>query len=140
MATLAQLDAQAAALIEALGCTPTRLGSDHRLDLEKIPAGAARYQLRVFPPAIDERRGGNVVYAVAELAVAIHYRLGLAEAERTYTLGDHQTDSLAMLERDYWTALAAVFDVTQGPSMEEAIARVGNVLSYTVAVEVRIQP
>ena len=142
MATVANVATQAATAIEALGSSPTRMGSDRRTDLESIASGATKYQLRVWHASKDDQFSSNVNYDVAAIEVAIHHYLASATAERTYTEGAMLTEQDSLLAKSFWTDLDAVFGVDDQllPGTTESPERVGNVISYTIALEVRVQP
>lgn len=136
MATPATLLSQIATAVEAEVSGIVRLGSDHRDDLEKIPAGATRYQLRGGPAGIryDSNQGATI--EAVELVIA--HRLASPTAERTYTEGALQTTLEALIAPAWWRALAACREVARVPGY--AVERRGNVIEAVVTTELVITP
>lgn len=133
MATHAQLLADiAAAVVTQTGAT--RLGSDYRDDLEAIPDGATRFQLRGGPSGQDT--DSNISYAVASVQLRVHHRL--SGTERAYTEAAMQTDLAAMIDPEFWRGLASAFEVLEDPVY--SVERVGRVITYTIETSIAIVP
>jgi len=134
MATPADLLAQIAAAVEAQVSGAVRLASDYRDDLEPIPAGATRYQVRGGPSGRDS--DSNETRTVESVEVSLHH--ALSGAERVYTEGAMQSDVAALIALSFWRGLAAVAEVIEPPGYE--VEREALVVSVTVSVEVSITP
>ena len=136
MPTPAQLLADAAAaIVTATG--GTRLGSDYRDDLEKIPAGATRFALRGGPSSVDAS-DSNVEYLVEALELIVRHRLANLSNERAYTEGAMQTWLGTVIDADFWRGLASAHEVLTLPTYE--VAREGALLVVTVRTDVSVRP
>jgi hypothetical protein len=134
MATLAQLEASIATAIEALSGTLTRCGSDMRTNLEALAANAVKYQLRKDHLTKLEGSSSNVAWEVASFTVLIHHELNSPTAERTYTSGVMITHQKSLMDPAWWRAIAGVYGVVEGPTLQSEAERVGNTISYSMAV------
>ncbi|MCI0344826.1 MAG: hypothetical protein L0221_05185 [Chloroflexi bacterium] len=134
MPTPAAFLSQAATALVALVPGVIRLASDYRDDLEAIPVGATRYQLRggAAGKAADN---SNVSLTFVGVEVSLHHRL--PGAERTYTEGVLQTHLEQLVDSGWWRGIAAVAYVQE--EGESVIERVGSVVSATVTLVVAIQ-
>jgi hypothetical protein len=115
----------------------TRLGSDLSTAVERIAAGALRFQLKTIWGGIYAQ--SNVNLARLNLDVSIHRRLGASEAERTYTEGALLTHQASLFDLTWWAARAGVFDVWSPPSSSQSdLSRDGDgeVISYRLTVGV----
>ena len=136
MPTPAQLLADAATAI-ASATGGTRLGSDYRDDLEKLPAGTIRFALRGGPSAVDAS-DSNVEYLVEALELIVRHRLASPTAERAYTEGAMQTWLATVIDPDFWRGLASAYEVVTAPSYE--VAREGALVVVTVRTDVSVRP
>lgn len=142
MATVAQVDAAVAAKVETLAQAPTRMASDYRADLEGVQAGSTKYQLRTHLSAFDHRDANNTLQ-VASVEVSLHRKL--SGAERDYTLDEMLSAQLALVDPKWWEAIAEIKEVRRvggardGPEIVDEPERIGNIVSYTVAVRVLVQ-
>jgi len=133
--TPAQLLADAAAAI-ATATGGTRLGSDYRDDLEKVPAGSTRFALRGGPSAIDAS-DSNVEYVVEALELVVRHRLATPTNERAYTEGAMQSWLATVIDADFWRGLASAHEVVTVPSYE--VAREGALIVVTVRTDVSVR-
>lgn len=136
MATPAQLLSDVAAAVEAQVSGIVRLGSDYRDDLEAIPAGATRYQLRGGPAAQDFDSNATRIVEAIELLVSHH--LADPDDERAYTEAAMQTNVAALIALSFWKGLASAFEVLSRP--EYAVEREINVVTVTITTQVSIVP
>jgi hypothetical protein len=136
MATPAQLLAQIATAVEAQISGIVRLGSDYRDDLEAIPAGGNRYQLRGGPARREPDT--NADYTIEAVELTILHRLADRTDERAYTEGNMQSDIDALIDFAFWRDLAATHELNAAPSYE--VSRVGSVIVTTLALEIAITP
>jgi len=108
------------------------LYSDHRDDLDSIPAGGLRYQLRA--DSIGRSLLANTEREVWRVEVTIARKLGVGEAERTYTEGGTSgaiPQQVALLSRDFWL-VTGVYSLDPSKERElEPIERVGKVVRFT---------
>lgn len=132
---MADLAAVAGAIDTALdSLIGARCGSDRRTDLESLAAGTTKYQLRV--DHLTEIPRSNTNLQAASVNVTVHHQLASATAERTYTEGAMLIDQESLMQASYWRAISGVHDVEEGPTLQSESARVGNTISYSMAVTV----
>jgi hypothetical protein len=133
--TPSDLLSQIATAVQAQVSGIVRLGSDYRDDLESIPAGSTRYQLRGGPAGKDSTNSNTTRTVVAVELELIH---ALAGGERTWTEGAMQTHVEVLIGLSFWRDLAASYDVTAAPSY--VVERVGRVVMTTIAVSLSVVP
>lgn len=143
MATIAALDAEIAAKLEALSEIGARMASDWRTDREPIPSASASYQLRVWRLQDDQRHSG-LPWARVRVEVDVH-QLALTQAdERPLLLGAVATVIDTILARDWWNVMAAVSKVVDDgddfPIVTVPPQLIVRVLTYGVAVELYLAP
>lgn len=121
----------------------TRLGSDLSSAVERIPAGALRFQVKSIVSAVN--LNSNDSRPVLALAIAIHRRLGVGEAERTYTEGVRLTHQQSLVDPQWWRAIgganANVYGIAANGAANTSLSDLtrdgdGEVISYTVTVGV----
>jgi hypothetical protein len=134
MATLAQLETAIAAAIAGLTGTPSRCNSDMRDDLEALAAGAYKFQLRKDHLTQIEGSSSNVSWDAATITVTIHHELASPTAERTYTSGVMLTHQKSLMDPSWWYAISGVHGVQEGPTLQSESERIGNTISYVMAV------
>ena len=137
MATPAELLTQLATAIETQ-TSATRMSSDYRDDLEGITSGAAKYQLVGTPSQKDPTTDANVVYQRMEILFRVHHKLN--GAERSYTEGDLLDDLAAMVDPDFYRALAACYDQPEDAEFSYEVDRTGAVVSFEVSTSVLVEP
>ena len=138
MSTFAEFMAEVKQTIEGWPGGPVRMASDYRGDLERIAAGATKYQLQAGVAGID-RRDSNFQRTAVNATVLIHRRLVNAFSERAYTeSGDLPTYGAFLSDRLWWRSLATVYDVLELPAF--TVVRVGNVVSLECTVQVVLKP
>jgi len=128
------LDA-AAAIVAVTGAT--RLGSDYRDDLERIPLGGLRYALRGGPRAVDVRNA-NLRYVVEQIELDLEHQLADPANERAYTEGAMQTHVAALVDPTFWRDLASAHSVIELPTYK--VDRSGSLIVVTIQVAVSIKP
>jgi hypothetical protein len=138
MASLATVAGSIATAIAGLTSSPTRVGSDRAMNLEGLAAGATKYQLRADHETEIETADSNLTYQGATITVAMHHELASASDERAYTQGNMLVDQESLMSRAWWRAIAGIYDVYQGPTIQSEAARVGNTISYSMAVSISI--
>lgn len=121
----------------------TRMASDHRVDLEGITAGSAKFQLRGAAALVNERSDSNAEYRRLLMRLDVHHRL--SGAERSYTesatAGTMQPVLDALLDPDTWRVAGTTFALADAPALDLGdVRRVGKVISYTVTVAVDLVP
>lgn len=139
MSTTADVASDVATAVEALACSPTRMLSNVRTDLESIAAGATKYQLLVTP-AGRTRDDSNVDSVLASVMLLLHHKLADSTDEEAFSEGNLQTDLTSMTTRSWWEALTSVFGIDAEKDFEVAQTREGNVYSMTLSVTVIVQP
>lgn len=137
MSTYAEFVTEVKQTIEGWPGAPVRMVSDYRSDLERLSAGATKYQLQAGVSGIDHRNSNTPRTAVSA-TVVIHRRLVNAFDERAYTEVDLQAYAALLSDRHWWRELATVNEVLEPPAFE--IARAGNVVSITCEVQVVLKP
>jgi hypothetical protein len=149
MATPAQTLTNIAVAIATL-TGGTRLGSDLSENVERIPAGGLRFALKslVSAPQIrsnDTSSSGRVTIA---MELAVHYRLGAAEAERTYTEGSRLTHMSSLLNPLWWEAISGVGGIAEPVDQARPATQLsdftrdgdGEVITYRITVAVIVEP
>lgn len=145
MATVADLDAQVAAAVEALPTAPVRLHSDYNVDSgEIIPRDAHRYRLRMDATEkinIGSNRYRTSVQVALDMLVRMSPAPPLPPQGRAYS-GPLWTDQETLIDRSFWESLAAVVELVPDSSAQvvEELTRSGDVLIYQVAVDVVLAP
>jgi len=130
MASLATLaGAIDTALDSLLGA---RMASDRLTNLEALAAGTTKYQVRVDHLTEIEGASSNVSWQAATVTVVVHHQL--SGAERTYTEGAMLIDQESLMSAAYWRAITGVYGVEEGPTLQDESERVGNTISYSMAV------
>ncbi len=137
MADLGTVQTALETAIDALAVGLSRLaGSDYRKDLDDVPIGTSRYQLRAQYEN-DEGIRSDVIFKGASFVVELHHHLGAAEAEDAYTgAGEFVTLQATLLGVAFWEAIAGIRRVRSGPDLAVDVVRNGNVLSFGVGVVV----
>lgn len=139
MATPAQLLSDIAAAVVAQVSGIVRLDSDFRDDLESVPVGGTRFQLRGIPAGIDF--DSNAQRTVEAVELLIHHRLSDPDLERAYTEGALQTDVAAMIAPSFWRNLASAFDLIEPPVAEIGPNdRDANVITVAITTQISIVP
>ena len=111
--------------------------SDYRLDLDDIPSGQTRYRMK-FQEQQSVRDSNSQIQTVAmELIVGHH--LASRYNERAYTEANMLTQMASLMDKDWWR-VASVREVTDAPQLEQNVERVGNIISWSVLVNVAITP
>lgn len=134
MASLATLDGNIATAIAALSGTPSRCDSDMRDNLEGLAAGAYKFQLRADHLTEIEGSSSNVAWQAATINVVMHHELASPSAERTYTKGVMLTHQKSLMDPSWWRAITGVYGVEEGPTLQSEAERIGNTISYEMAV------
>ena len=149
MATPAQVLANIASAVATL-TSGTRLGSDLSENVERIPAGGLRFALKsvVSAPKIRSNDSASSARVTLALEVSVYYRLGAAEAERTYTEGNRLTHMTALLNPLWWEAISGVAGIAE--PLDQARPNValsdftregdGEVITYRITVAVIVAP
>jgi len=125
----------AAAVVTTTGAT--RLGSDYRDDLERIPLGALRFALRGGPSAVDAE-DANVEYLVETVDLELKHQLADPANERAYTEGAMQTHVAALIRKDFWRALASAHEVLSDPTY--TVSREGSIVLVLIRTSISIKP
>ena len=136
MSSLATVAGSIATAIAGLSGTPTRVGSDRVTNLEGLAVGTTKYQLRVDHLTELETGNAQVTYKAATVTVAMHHELASASAERTYTEGVMLTHQNSLMSPSWWRAISGVYEVVEGPTLQSEAERVGNTISYEMAVSI----
>jgi len=140
MATLATVTAALVTKIDALASQTSRMvTSQHRDDLDAVPVGETRYQIRGQYESDDGRNSAAPKKGVS-FVVEVHHHLDLVggDTEATHVAGDMVTLQAAMTGVAWWKSLAGVYEVRSGPDLVIDVRRDGNVLSYGVGAELVI--
>jgi hypothetical protein len=104
---------------------------------EKIPAGVTRAS--VVAVVGGYAPDSNVNYALGNYVVTIAHRLSDATDEDTYLDGDMLADQTLLMARGFFRTVTGVRTVLEGPE-PDTVERVGNVIEYTVTVQLEIAP
>ncbi len=142
MATPAQAKAAIATKLEAAMSAESaaRLASDFDTTREAIPASQVRYQLQAWVGGDTTEEDSNEIFTPSmPVKLIVHYHLGAVEAEQTYTDGRMQTVLATILDPDWWTDISSIRRIDAQPEAAlDDIARVGDVVSFTVTVIVTV--
>jgi hypothetical protein len=134
MASLATVAGAIDTALDAL--IGTRCGSDRRTDLEAIAAGTTKYQMTV--DHLTEISRSNANLQAATVSVTVHHELASPSAERTYTEGAMLIDQESLMQGAWWRAISGVFFNEEGPTLQSEAERVGNTISYSMAVTISL--
>lgn len=140
MATLTTVTAALETKIDALAALLSRLAvSQFRDDLDSIPVGETRYQIRGQYES-DDGRNSQAPKKGVSFIVEIHHHLDLVggDTEATYVEGKMVTIQSAMTGVAFWKTIAGVFEVRSGPDLAIDLRRDGNVISYGIGAELVI--
>lgn len=130
----ASIETALAAAIVALSGSPVRLTSDLRDDLQAVADGVTVFALVVAQKA-DSDSLSNAPKIVIDCSVAMHHRLGDAEAERTYTSGEAHTHRVSLCSTAWWRAIVGIHALLEGPELQDGPERSGRIITYTVAAQ-----
>lgn len=141
--TPAQVKAAVASKLETLMSAESlaRLASDFDISRERIPAGAARYQLQAWVGPQTAMADANPTFHPAmSVRLLVHYHLGASEAERTYTDGRMQTVLSALSDPEWWMSVSGVErGLDEDPEIPvSSIARVGDVVSFLLTLTLTV--
>lgn len=141
MSTVANVLSDAAAAVASLISGATRASSDYARDRDVVGAGETIYQLRGWHLGKDNSNA-NTSYDVARIELTVATGLASPTNERAYTEAAMLTQQDAVLAASWWRALASVYytDPDNPPALTDDVARVGNVIVWTMAVELLVQP
>jgi len=137
MATLATVSAALVTKLNSLALLTSRMAvSQYRDDLDAVPRGETRYQIRGQYESDDGRNSAAPKKAVS-LIVEFHHHIDLVagSTELTHVDGDMVTIQAATTGVAWWKSLSGVFELRSGPDMSIDLRRSGNILSYGVGVE-----
>ena len=134
MASLATVETNIATAIAGLTGTPVRCGSDMVTNLEGLAAGAVKFQLLKDHLTEIEHGSSNVAWPAATITVTMHHQLSSSTNERAYTSSTMLTHQKSLMDPSWWRAISGVFEVREGPTLQSEAERVGNTISYSMAV------
>ncbi len=134
MATLQEMLAQVAAALVTLLAPTGRMRSDLRDDLEAIPLGATRFQLRGSPAGVSLDSNENATLEALEVVILHH--LDSPDGEAAYADGILQPHLAALISPTWWRALSTVSEVDSDPELVRD--REGNVVITLVRVTVSV--
>jgi hypothetical protein len=104
---------------------------------EKLTAGETN--VSVVPSLAGYAPDSNTNFYLANYVITVVHRLSDPTDENTYLNGSMETDQEYLMARSSYRALSGVKDVGVEP-MPEEISRTGNVIEYTVTVQLLITP
>ena len=110
-------------------------------DIGRLAPGQKAWQLRTPVGAQDPEQDANVNYEVVNVEVEVHRCLHLGEFpddENLYTQEEMLFNQSNLMNRASWQGLSTVYHVEEGPALDSAPERDGNVVSYTVALVVTL--
>jgi len=143
MSTIDDWDAQVASQIvstvtSAMSKTAVRYDSDVRRG--RIEAGQVRYQIRHGQQGEDSSLNSGVSYAICATEIEIYYRLGAAEAERTYTLTGMRLLQATLSLASTWRGKSTTYTVIDGPVVSQPEAVSLDVIGFTITLSVLLAP
>jgi hypothetical protein len=104
---------------------------------EVIPAGVTRAS--VVPAVAGYTPDSNTNYILGNYVITIAHRLTDGTDEDTYMDGNMLSDQALLMDKDFFRTLSGIKDVVAGPEPDE-VSRTGNVIEYTVTVQLLIVP
>jgi hypothetical protein len=104
---------------------------------EAIPVGVTRASVVAVVGGFAP--DSNTNFVLGNYVITIAHRLTDATDEDTYLDGDMLTDQTILMANSFFRGLSGVKDVEVGPDVDE-VSRTGNVLEYTVTVQLLIVP
>ena len=102
---------------------------------QRIPVGATYFTGYQVVPGFD-RRDSNIGYTVTRYSTIMVHNLADPTNETTYLKGDMLTDQAILMDRDFYD-VAGVYEVLEVPELDLP-ERVGNVIEYTVSVQLSL--
>jgi len=142
MATPSQFSAEARGLVSVSLFGSSGQGemvSDYSTgNSDSFSAGQTKYQLRLWIITADEQRDVNTRYLDLGVEVQVFHAISSRTAEPAYTSGDMLDHQLLLLDRESWRELPSTFELIEFPEIIQPPGLDGNVLSYTMALAVRI--
>lgn len=111
--------------------------SDYRSDLDDLAAGATHYQLQFQEQQSVRDSNSHIQTCAIELIVSHH--LAARYSERAYTESNMLTEMASLLDADWWR-VASVREVVNAPQLEQNVEREGNIITWSVLVNVAIIP
>lgn len=141
MATLTTVTTALETKIDALVVLTSRVAnSQFRDDLDSVPAGETRYQIRGQYES-DDGRASPAPKKGVSFIVEFHHHIDIAggDVESDHVEGDMVTLQSAMTGVKWWKTIAGVFEVSEGPDLSIDLRRDGNLLSYGVGAKLVIQ-
>ena len=138
MTTVEQVQANIAAKLLTTLSNSVRADSQFVDDRESIGSGSTKFQLQAFVIGGSPSADGNNGYLPSlSIGLSVHHHLGSNETEQDYLLGAAQTESVSILDPEYWETITGVFAIDEEPKLEDA-DREGNVVSYTITTVVAV--
>lgn len=104
---------------------------------EAVPVGVTRAS--VIGVVAGYSGDSNETYVHGNYVITVVHRLTDPTDEDTYLKGDMKTDQAALMLRSFFRSLTGVNEVEVAPEPDE-VSRNGNVIEYTVTVQVSISP
>ena len=121
------------------GTSATAATTNREAQTETLAAGATKAQILTMN--VGQDHDSNVSRLVAEYDVRMLHRLSTPLDDSTYLDGNAVTDQGALMVRSFYRALAGVHEVIDGPgATKPSRPRPGNVIEYTVTVQLSIVP
>jgi hypothetical protein len=96
--------------------------------------------LTTLPVVVGEVQDSNTGYLVGSFAIRMNHKLSDTETEDSYLTGDAVTDQAVIMVPSFYRDIAGVYEVVSVPAMDLPSEPVGNVIEYTVTVQLSIQP
>ncbi len=135
MATVASI----AALISTKVIANTNATADLALSVgkeKKITSGSIQFRQLAVVAGFD-RRDSNISYDAGSFAITMVHYLSDATDVDTYLTGNALADQRVLMDPDFFRTIAGVYLTLELPEMDLP-ERVGNVIEYTVTVQLAI--
>lgn len=91
-----------------------------------------------MPVAAGSVSDSNTNYPVGEYSIAVLHRLADPSDEETYREGAMATDQAVLMAPSFWR-VTGIKEVVEVPEMDRP-ERIGNIIEYTVSVQLAIVP
>lgn len=129
------------ALLGALAPAGSRLlSSSYDAEVAQLRAGELAFALRVWQSSVDAEEDSNALHPVASVEIDVVRKFLLPEDEDFYTQGSMLLDQAALQVKADWRALSGANSLIEPPTVGSPPERVENVITYTVELQMRLNP
>lgn len=122
--------------LDPTGTLPSQIGDD----FVNLQAGEKGFQLLVWQIDDSGDAGSNSVLPLVGVQIRVLRQLGFPGDETVYLDEEMFLEQRRILERQPWRDLDEVQELDEPPAIPDAPERNDNMVSYTVALQLRLNP